>query len=130
MFQFKKISIKSKYLLLFWAVFVFVLIAWPMPEHNGNVITFYDKIVHAFLFGIFYFLLFIFLKEKNKFKNSQIYLFSFFSATVYSALGEFIQIYIPGRTASEYDFFAGLVGIFIFLIITYVQFGKYKAPRG
>jgi len=123
-------KIKKIYLLSFWAVFVFVLIAWPMKSYDGNVITFYDKIVHAFLFGIFAYLLFIFLEEKTKLVKYKIYLISFMSAVFYSAFGELIQNYVPGRTVSEYDFFAGVVGVCLALIIIYVQFKKYRMPRG
>ncbi len=130
MFKFKNLYFKNKYLLVSWTIFVFVLIAWPMQNYKGDVITFYDKIVHALLFGTFYYLLFIFLRENKKLAYYKIFLISFAVSVLYSAFGEFIQNYVPGRTVSEYDFFAGVAGIFLTSIITYVQFRKYEVPRG
>jgi VanZ family protein len=124
MLKFKNIVLKKKNLLIFWTLFVFVLIAWPMADYYGTVVTYYDKIIHAILFGVFYYLLFILLKEKTSFSFLKIYLISFLSAVFYSALGEFIQTYVPGRTVSEYDFFAGVFGIFLFSILTYVRYKK------
>ena len=123
-------KIKKIYLLSSWTIFVFILIAWPMRDFDGTVITFYDKFVHAILFGVFYYFLFLFLKEKGTLSQSKIYLLSFFSAVLYSLFSEFLQKYIPGRTVSEYDFIAGVAGIFLALIVTYVQFKKYEMPRG
>jgi len=118
------LKIRKIYLLSFWTSFVFVLIAWPMPEYYGTVVTYYDKVVHAVLFGVFYYLLFILLREKTSFAFFKIFLISFFIAIFYSALGEFIQFYVPGRTVSEYDFFAGVFGVFLFSIFTYIEYGR------
>ncbi len=107
-------------ILAIWSVMVFVLISMPMPEINPvEQFTYYDKIIHALLFGVFSFLLVYLLADFKDFSNISILFIAFIAGVTYSAAGEFIQIYVPGRTVSEYDFLAGLLGVFISLIFSY-----------
>ena len=112
------------YILIAWFLFVFVIISFPMPEYEGEVVTLYDKVVHLFLFGIFaYLLVYNIYPNKDILKiSSKLILASCFIISVfYAGLAEYWQNFIPGRTVSEYDFFAGVIGVILFEIIAYVS---------
>lgn len=124
--KYMNIRIKT-YLLYLWATIILVLISWPTAECiRCTVFTWYDKIAHVFLFGIFSYLLALVLKSKTDIKLFYILIISLILSAFYSALCEFIQIFVPGRTVSEYDFFAGVIGIIIFLSIFYEYFKNKK----
>ena len=119
----------KKRIILFclWAFLVLALIAFPTPEYEGTKITWHDKIIHIIMFGGFSYLL-IYLLAASKLKNFLFILFLGLSAGIlYSILGEFIQSFVPGRTVSEYDFYAGAAGSLLFTIVAYVKFKKAKA---
>jgi len=106
-------------MLISWSVLILVLIAWPTPEYNGTEFTWYDKAVHAVLFGVFSFLAFRALHyQKIRFFRSAFV--AFLSGIAYSAVCEFIQRFVPGRTVSEYDFFAGALGSLVAVLILYI----------
>ena len=119
-------KISRFYILLCWMLVILILIGFPMPEYEGTKITIYDKVVHAFLFGIFFYLVVFNLIqfESKKFRLSMILFIGFMVSTFYAGLGEYIQVFVPGRTVSEYDFLGGLVGIIIALMISYARFKK------
>ncbi|RLC38953.1 hypothetical protein DRH27_00975 [Candidatus Falkowbacteria bacterium] len=122
-------KISRFYILLCWTVVILILISFPMPEYEGTKITIYDKLVHAFLFGVFSYLIIyslILFRSKN-FKLSFIMLISFLAGAIYAGIGEYIQTFVPGRTVSEYDFLGGLAGILISLIVSYGIFKREKA---
>lgn len=112
---------KTKFsLLYFWSAIILVLIAWPTGEcYECDIFTWYDKVAHVLLFGIFSYLLAQVLITKANAKLSHVIAYAFFSGIFYSAMGEFIQKYVPGRTVSEYDFLAGLLGIIFALFLFY-----------
>lgn len=119
----------KKRIILFcsWAFLVLFLVAFPTPEYEGVKITWYDKIIHMIMFGGFSYLL-IYALAISRLKNFLLILFfGLFAGILYSALGEYIQSFVPGRTVSKYDFFAGVTGSFLFTIIAYVKFRKIKA---
>jgi VanZ family protein len=90
-----------------------------MPPGIGPDDNYSDKVVHFFLFGIFFSLLLFYLEEKKTCTNIKKYLYSFLLSCVYAGACELIQHFIPGRTASYYDFIAGVLGAFVFLLIIY-----------
>ena len=110
-----------------WAGAIFILIATPMPEYAGTQVSYYDKVAHAFLFGIFsYLLIRVFACQKN-FNLWLAIIFSSLISFLYAAFGEYLQIYIPGRTVSNWDLAAGAAGIIIAEIFAYARYGKNKA---
>ena len=122
-------KISRLYILLSWTLAVFMLISFPMPACEGTKITIYDKFVHAFLFGVFSYLVIYNLIPfcGKKFQLFFIMLIGFTAGTVYSGFSEYLQIFVPGRTVSEYDFMGGVAGVLISLIISYAVFRKRKA---
>lgn len=113
-------------MLYLWSVIILVVIAWPTPEYNGTVFTWYDKVAHVVLFGIFSYLLAGVLFAEKKIKFNHILILAFVSGVFYSAFCEFIQKFVPGRTVSEYDFFAGVIGVISAMIIFYAGFKNKK----
>jgi len=116
-------KISRLYLILCWAIAIFILVAYPMPDYSGTKITYYDKIMHVFLYGVFVVLIQYNFKLNNFYKQRRYYfgVFSFSIAFAYALFGEWIQSYVPGRTVSVYDLLAGVVGIIIFLLSFYVK---------
>ena len=115
----------KKKLLTIWIIFVFILLTIPMPPAASavvNDITFSDKVVHFFMFGIFSSLLIY--SYRDRYKNNALFLMSILLGAVYAALGEFIQSFLPTRTSSLNDFYAGALGSLIFVIIYYVRVKK------
>jgi VanZ family protein len=100
------------------------MLTFPTPPYDGTVISWHDKIFHILLFGVFTYLLVYFLMPFKKFKLNIILAISALAGVSYSMLGEYIQGYIPGRTVSIYDFYAGASGIIIAVIFSYARFHK------
>ena len=111
--------IDKRFLLAAWTLFVFLLIAWPMPEgtetSSGNL----DKVFHFFLFGIFAYL--VAVNIKNKVSAVTDILTTFAISCLYAYLSEVVQLFVPGRDYSLSDFAAGVAGVCIFLAIFYVR---------
>lgn len=107
------------YILFCWAGAIFILIAWPMPEYEGTVTTYYDKAAHVFLFGILSGLIFLLLSEFKKIKIFFVLALSFLLSAAYSAFCEYVQAFAPGRDVSGYDFLAGILGSAIVLAFVY-----------
>jgi len=113
-----KIFLRS-YILFCWAGAIFILIAWPMPEYEGTVTTYYDKAAHAFLFGVLAGLIFFLLLEFRRIKIFFAWLLSFLLSAAYSAFCEYVQAFVPGRDVAGYDWLAGVFGSFVALAIVY-----------
>lgn len=112
--------------MLSWSVFVLILIVWPAAEYDSTVFTWYDKFGHAFLFGIFSYLLADVIAAEKKTGLMFTALFALIIGVAYSALCEFIQKFVPGRSVSEYDFFSGVIGIVLAVIIFYARYKNKK----
>ncbi len=139
------LNFEQRFFLLFsWLLFIIVLLLMPLPFNTSSVgITFYDKIIHAFLFGVFAFLVFYLLEDgdneflvlnpqknirlkknnKNFYINKnrllKIFLSSFMSSSLLAIALEYLQNYVPGRTVSNYDSLAGIIGVLLVLIFIY-----------
>ncbi len=97
-----------------------------MPSYKGYEVTFYDKAVHAVLFGVLAYLIVYALGSDKSKRLKLICLVSFLISAIYSGLSEYIQIYIPGRDVNKLDFLAALVGIILALIYAYKKFRTRK----
>lgn len=105
----------AQFFFFFWAAFVLTLVSWPMPDFQGTEEKIYDKIVHVILFGVFTFL---FLNLASlKCDKPRRYFGAFVVGTLYAAIGEFIQRFVPGRDVSEKDLIAGVIGVVLAIII-------------
>ena len=115
----------GKFFIVFsWAGAIFILIATPMAEYNGTVVTYYDKVAHVFLYGVFSGLIIYALSGIRRLKLPVILAVSFSLGVLYSALGEYIQSFVPGRDVSELDFAAGVIGCFSAQIYGIIKYRK------
>lgn len=121
--DYNMIKVKHKLILLIsWTALVLILVTMPLKPYieNGEV-SFKDKLVHIIIFGVFSYL---FLSYLNDFKKKKYYLISFAVAVFYSLFAEFLQLFLPTRNASTWDFAAGLFGIITALLFVYFLYGK------
>jgi VanZ family protein len=77
---------------------------------NVNIWDF-DKILHLIAYFVYTILLMIYLNGNFDLTKGKILLITFGIATVFAISDEIHQSFIPGRTASVYDFLADLIGI-------------------
>ena len=103
-------------------MFVLLLLTIPMSPNANDVIVEgqLDKVAHFFMFGIFSYLVILTFKNVGEI----IFLIGIFAGIFYAALGEYIQSYLPSRTVSSYDFYAGAIGALLFTIYYYVKSRK------
>lgn len=112
------------FIFICWTMMVLYMITIPFPEFKGDQITYYDKFVHAFMFGVFTWLYVFTAVAKTKSDIRLLILFSVLCGLLFAVICEYIQNFIPGRTASEMDFIGGMIGVFISVFISYGIFGK------
>ena len=112
------------YILLSWSLFVFILLTFPTPPYDGTVISWHDKVVHMVMFGVMAYLVSYLLAAYPRISLFWLMAAGALVSAGYSALGEYVQGYVPGRTQSVYDFYAGVAGILVSLIFTYAKFRK------
>ncbi|MFH1823060.1 MAG: epoxyqueuosine reductase QueH [Patescibacteria group bacterium] len=113
------IKIRKIYLVFGWAFIVFILTSWPIYTEYPLGIKNLDKLVHFILFAVLTYLLTYFFSEIFK----KFYSFSFISVLIsasYSYFLEYLQIFIPGRFSSVYDFLAGFIGSLAAILIYFI----------
>ena len=118
-------SKRFRYLItIFWAILIFVLLVIPLPRTEDIGVSYFDKIVHAILFGVFTFLLYYSFCERKQ--KNKILLVSILAGVIYSILGEILQLFLLARSASWLDVLAGIFGILIaaLIILRITRFGK------
>jgi VanZ family protein len=119
------ISLGRYYLVFCWAFIIFILISAPMSEYEGYQFTYYDKLVHVFLFGIFAYLIVYALHPglaRKKVRIEFILILSFLISMAYAGFSEYIQTFIPGRDTNIFDLLAGAIGIITALLYAYKQY--------
>jgi len=100
------------------------LLSLPINAKDESLLfqlPFIDKILHAFLFGVFFLLLYIGLAKQYFFKKSRYLLLviSVLFTVVYASLTELFQkIIFTYRSADIFDFFADILGV-VFVITFY-----------
>ncbi len=104
------------YPLPFFILLVILGVLTHIPTLPKLPINFYeiDKFEHFFAYLFLAFLLFRWMKKINQQKN---YLLFFLALSFYAGTDEFFQLFVPGRTASVFDFLADFLALLtIFLI--------------
>jgi VanZ family protein len=97
---------------VYWAAFIFILVATPIAAGGMMAGGLLDKVVHFALFGVLAYLAIYALRLKiNKFGLA--IAAGLLLAIFYAGLTEYIQMSIPGRSASGSDFIAGILGAFL-----------------
>lgn len=117
------------YLLFCWTFVVFVALTMPGNSYGDvHVFTYYDKVVHIIMFGVFTFLLIKFLHGLISRNLNLVIIISALTSILYSYGGEYIQNFVPGREVSIYDFLAGVIGAILGGLFYRVMIGPAK-PR-
>jgi VanZ family protein len=100
-----------------WIIIVLFAIAWPSPElPKAAQFDYSDKIAHMILFGIVTFLVNRSMSLRG-FGQKTASIMGFLTGSAYAGLAEIIQIFVPGRDCSLYDFYAGVLGAGITVIV-------------
>lgn len=79
-----------------------------------------DKVAHFLMFGIFSFLMIHAFEDRGQ----KIFLISAAAGIFYAVFGEFVQSFLPTRSVSLYDFYAGAIGSLFFVIYYYARTRK------
>ncbi len=103
-----------------------IILFSPMPDTQPEVhrITFYDKTAHLVLFGVFTFLMIYFLETFGRINRKLACLLGFIAGSLFVFAGEYLQMVIPGRSPGILDFFAGMVGTLLAIIVFWLMFSK------
>ena len=122
--------IRHIYPALLWALLILALTLSPAPELPKVTwlnIPHADKIVHAILFGVFYFLLMLgFMKQETHDAYGRMVMWSVVIAVSYGALTEVLQLLLPtGRDGNLMDWLADCAGTGMAFIV----YGWLKRPK-
>lgn len=100
------------YITVCWSFFVFKLLTLPMPTGRtpGLQITYADKMVHFFIFGLLSYFLAKTIELFTEKHHRTVLVMSLLLPTFYGLMLEYLQESIPGRNASLLDSSAGLAG--------------------
>ncbi len=103
------------YITACWTFFIFKLLTLPMPSSQdaGLQITYADKLVHFFIFGLLSYFLAKTLELFTQKHHRSVLVASLILPTFYGLILEYLQESIPGRSASLLDSAAGLSGSLI-----------------
>ncbi len=97
--------------LLAYAALIFVVSSMSRLAPPDIGITFFDKIIHCFEYGLFYLLA---LRAAGGapvgFSRRTAYALAFVLTVIYGALDEYHQSFVPGRDADVYDLLADTCG--------------------
>jgi VanZ family protein len=108
-------------ILAVWIMVVLFLIAWPFSDiPEVAKFDYSDKIVHVILFGLVSFLVNGSVLTRG-FGRKTSAIIGFIAGSAYAGLAEIIQIFVPGRNCSIYDFYAGAIGAIIALMVIYFR---------
>jgi epoxyqueuosine reductase len=113
-------------LALTWAIFIFMLLSAPMPISTVYVFTWYDKLIHSFLFGVMaYFTLVALYYGFNSTLSRSIKFTSAF-CFIFIITMEYLQNFFPGRTPDIVDSIAGFAGVLLCFLYFYANPPKLK----
>jgi VanZ family protein len=112
--------LKTDKISIVWIIMVLAGIAWPGEDlPDISPMTNFDKVVHFILFGGVTLLLNISMTARGVGKRKAA-IISLLAGAAYAALAEIIQIFVPGRECSLYDFYAGAIGAVLALVLLYI----------
>lgn len=100
-----------------WTLLVYWLLTWPFTPGTDNGLTFIDKAVHFFLFGIFAWLMFRFIHPIKSGRYIYRPMLVLLITLLFAAFLEYKQQFIPGRYPSWLNFFSGFAGAVFSLIL-------------
>jgi len=117
----RRAFIRSTLPAILWPILIFGASSIPAEEFPHAQIFYYDKLLHAGVFGVFCFLFYraLILKEPPV-KEGKAMVYSVLATIIYGATDEFHQFFVPGRTPEILDLVADAVGAMICVAIVLV----------
>ena len=114
-------------LVLYW---VLLLIATSLPANDIPALGLYDKFYHLGAYTVLSFFLYLTLiyQKKSKFLFEKAGIATIIVTSVYGALDEVHQIFVPGRSAEILDWAADLIGACLGVYIVYLMIKRFKYP--
>lgn len=113
--------------ILFWALIILILLSIPSPNRVfPEEITYYDKLAHLFLFGVFAALLVNIFVDIVDNKYWQIALACGLFSVFFAYIGELIQLFVPGRSHSYLDLLSGAIGVGSSLVLYHIYYKNKK----
>lgn len=104
-----------------WPILIFGASSIPAEEIPHSQIFYYDKLLHAGVFGVFCFLMFRALTLKTPpVSEGKAMLYSVLATILYGVTDELHQFFVPGRTPEIYDLAADGAGALICISILYI----------
>lgn len=119
------------YLLAVWSVLIARLLTATMPAIPPDFnFTYDDKLVHLVLFGVLLYFILEVLEAFLALKYRYLTLCAFVITLAYAQAFEYIQQFIPGRTASIYDTLAGLLGgVLAIAVVYFLDYKQIRKPK-
>ncbi len=124
---------KNKLKLVYFPLIVYWLIlltATSLPSNEMPDIHMSDKIEHFLGYGVLTILITfsLLVQSKNKLLKAKAYLATIIIVSVYGALDELHQMFVPGRDCDFYDWVTDFAAAFFGIIIVYslVKFVRFK----
>jgi VanZ family protein len=123
----RKVLLVYTPLVLYW---VLLLTATSLPANDIPALGLYDKFYHLGAYTVLSFLLSLTLifQRKSKFLFEKAGVAAIVISSVYGALDEIHQLFVPGRSAEILDWTADLIGACIGVYIIYLMIKRFKYP--
>ncbi|MFN8416783.1 MAG: VanZ family protein [Cytophagaceae bacterium] len=117
----------SRFLRAYWPAVlwgIFILIATLLPGKSIPSVSLFrfDKLIHAFIFGVFAALCLYGLHKYKESVTFKEWLFIGLFTIIWSVSIEGMQSLIPDRSADLYDVIANTVGVLIAQVVSYFYF--------
>lgn len=119
--------------LILYLVFIFVMSSLPGDSIPDVTFEVSDKVVHAAVYFILYFLFQHSLHNQEKYQliKQNAFLFAFLFTVLYAISDELHQFYVPSRDSDFYDIVADAAGGFIaYLMAKLIIFYKNRKSNG
>lgn len=111
-------ALARTFLWLAWTFLIFLTTTAPGGSTGSEPPLRYDLIAHFLWFGIFYLLVLYVLASWPSFHSSLKMIIALVLALSYAGLVEYLQMHIPGRSASALDLCAGAIGVTVAMIFS------------
>jgi len=108
------------FITFYWAFFIGYLLLFPFPPSQGYGVSYADKLVHFFIFGVMAYLSAVVVEIYSKDDVKAQISVSLIITIIYSWILEYAQNFVPGRTVTFNDTLAALFGIIVALTIYYL----------
>lgn len=102
-----------------WTIFMLFLFLKPGSGDNSTFLfKGEDKLAHAFIFSLWAIFFYFLYELKSDHSPLRITLAIFLIGALVGGATEWVQMYIPNRTCSYFDFLADLIGVLLGLLIS------------